>query len=129
MNLNLEATTTTPSVVFDPKSNTLEFSGQSYPEDSLPFYQDIQDRLGAHLEKNAAAFTLAFKLNYFNTSSSKCLLSLLESVERFHTLRDNIKVRWFYETDDEDMHSSGIDFSLDIMLPFEFVPMERAVTV
>lgn len=128
MQLKIEATTTTPSVSFDPASGVLEFSGQSYPEDSLPFYQDIQGELAAHLEKNSQPLTLDFKLNYFNTSSSKCLLTLLESVERFHALRENIKVRWFYEEDDEDMHSSGIDFSLDILLPFEFIPVEQLAT-
>ncbi len=129
MQLKIEATTTTPSVSFDPASGVLEFSGQSYPEDSLPFYQEIQDELAAHLEKNSQPLTLDFKLNYFNTSSSKCLLTLLESVERFQAQRENIKVRWFYEEDDEDMHSSGIDFSLDILLPFEFIPVKQLTTV
>ena len=128
MQLKIEATTTTPSVSFDPASGVLEFSGQSYPEDSLPFYQEIQDELAAHLEKNSQPLTLDFKLNYFNTSSSKCLLTLLESVERFQAQRENIKVRWFYEEEDEDMHSSGIDFSLDILLPFEFIPVKQLVT-
>lgn len=128
MQLKIEATTTTPSVSFDPASGVLEFAGQSYPEDSLPFYQEIQDELAAHLEKNSQPLTLDFKLNYFNTSSSKCLLTLLESVERFQAQRENIKVRWFYEEDDEDMHSSGIDFSLDILLPFEFIPVQQLTT-
>lgn len=128
MQLKIEATTTTPSVTFDPATGVLEFSGQSYPEDSVPFYQEIQDELAAHLEKSSQPLIIAFKLNYFNTSSSKCLLTLLESVERFQALRDNVRVRWYYEEDDEDMHSSGIDFSLDILLPFEFIPVEQLVT-
>lgn len=124
MNLNIKPTVTTPGVYFDEVQGTIEFSGQSYPEDSVPFYMDIQNQLERHLEETQRSLTIVFKLEYFNTSSSKCLLNLLESVERYHALGKEVLVKWYYEADDEDMHSSGIDFGLDVLLPFEFIPVK-----
>jgi hypothetical protein len=124
MNHHIEATTSTPDVLFDETLGTLEFSGQSYPEDSLPFYSRIQTGIEDYLQRTDGPLTLIFKLDYFNTSSSKCLLNLFESMEKHHSQKGNIQVKWYYKPDDEDMHDSGIDFSLDVMLPFEFIELE-----
>lgn len=123
MNLYIKPTSTTPGVAFDETVGTLEFSGQSYPEDSVPFYQEIQNRVEHYLEETHKPLTVIFRLDYFNTSSSKCLLNLLEAVEHYHTLFNNILIQWYYEADDEDMHNNGIDFGLDVKVPFEFIPI------
>jgi hypothetical protein len=122
-NLNLAATKSTPSVAFDPASNTLEFSGESYPENSIAFYQTIQQQLEAYLAENHGPLTVSFKLVYFNTSSSKCLLDLLECLEKHHEQYKNIAIHWYYPEGDEDMQESGVDFSLEVKLSFELIPL------
>lgn len=124
MNLDIKPTAITPGVVFDEASGTLEFSGQSYPEDSVPFYMEIENHVERYLEETHKPLTIVFKLDYFNTSSSKCLLNLLETVERYHETCKNILVKWYYAADDEDMHNNGVDFGLDVLLPFEFIPVK-----
>jgi hypothetical protein len=120
-NLNIAPTKTTPGVVFDPTQRILEFSGQSYPENALQFYQGIQQTLESYLAENSEPLMVSFKLDYFNTSSSKCVLDLMECLERHHKRNNNIAITWYYLEGDEDMHDSGVDFSLDIKIPFNLV--------
>lgn len=123
--INIAPSKATPGVAFDAATRTLEFTGESYPEDSIPFYKDIQRRLETYLQENHEPLTVNFKLHYFNTSSSKCLFDILESMEKSHAQYKNIKINWYYEEGDEDIFESGEDFSLDIKLPFELVQVKR----
>ncbi len=121
--IDIEPTKTTPRVLFVPERGELEISGESYPENSFEFFAVIKDWLNAHLESRPESFTLRFQLDYFNTSSSKCLLDVLEILERFHKENQSIKVMWYYQEDDEDMEESGHDLCDDLDLEFEFVPV------
>ena len=123
--LNIAATNTTPSVVLDTTRKVLEFSGESYPENAVQFYQAVQQKLEVYLEENSEPLTVNFKLDYFNTSSSKCLLDLLECLERSHQRGKSITVNWYYSEEDEDMHDSGTDFSLEVKLPFNLIPFKQ----
>jgi SiaC family regulatory phosphoprotein len=123
--INLAATNTTPGVVLDPARKILEFSGQSYPENAVQFYQGVHQKLEAYLEENSEPLTVDFKLDYFNTSTSKCLLDLLECLERGHQRGRKITVNWYYFEEDEDMHDSGVDFSLEIKLPFNLIAVKQ----
>src|ERR1700735_5672650 len=107
---NIAATNTTPSVILDTARKILEFSGESYPENAVQFYQAVQQKLEVYLGENSEPLTVNFKLDYFNTSSSKCLLDLLECLERSHQRGKSITVNWYYSEEDEDMHDSGTDF-------------------
>jgi len=123
--LNLAATVTTPSVVLDTNQRILEFAGQSYPENATQFYQAIQQKLEAYLNENPEPLTVNFKLDYFNTSTSKCLLDLLECLEKSHQRNQNITINWYYSEEDEDMRDSGADFSLEIKLPFNLIVFKQ----
>ena len=43
------------------------------------------------------------QLEYFNTSSSKCLLDLFKKLEAL----DSLSVHWYFDSDDEDMLEAG----------------------
>jgi hypothetical protein len=53
---------------------------------------------------------LDVKLEYFNTSSSKCLVEIFRKLEQLQDSGKNVLINWFYEEDDEDMQESGEDF-------------------
>jgi hypothetical protein len=48
---------------------------------------------------------------------------VLRFLEKARMSNNNILVKWFYETDDEDMLETGEDFSEIVRVPFELVPM------
>jgi len=67
---------------------------------------------------------LHIRLEYFNTSSSKCLLELFKRIEVLSRKKINVKVLWYYETADEDMKELGEDFKEIIEVPVELIAVE-----
>ena len=63
--------------------------------------------------------TLNVKLDYFNTSSSKCLLDLFQILQEANAEGAQFRVTWLYCQDDPDMRENGEEFAQDLKLPFE----------
>jgi hypothetical protein len=59
--------------------------------------------------------TFDFKLEYFNTASSKLILDVLTALEDI----ENAKVAWYFYEDDEDMEEAGEEFSELVDVDFE----------
>lgn len=58
---------------------------------------------------------------YFNTSSSKAILDIIDILEKHHKQGGNIKLFWYYEEDDEDIQESGEEFVEGLTLPNEIL--------
>jgi hypothetical protein len=61
------------------------------------------------------------KLEYFNTSSSKCILDVFKKLEAIHKAKNEVEVNWYYEEDDEDMLEAGEDYESIIRVPFKMI--------
>ncbi len=120
-NLVVESTKVTPGVKFDAEAGVLEIAGDSYPEHSLQFYQPVFKWLDEFLSGTKKPIVFHFKLSYFNTSSSKCVLNILEKLEEAHRTGRSVQLNWHYREDDEDIKESGEEFADDLSLPFHFV--------
>ncbi len=120
--LNLEGTAKTPTIDF--KSNgELLIKGRSIPENSIEFYKPIIDWISDYGNSPQSDTAVNIQLEYFNTSSSKCILDVFKKLE---SLSDTaVKIKWYYEEDDEDMLEAGEDYEAIIDLPFEMVEVEE----
>jgi hypothetical protein len=114
--INLEGTEDTPKIILDKNNGIFEVSGRSLPEDSAEFYQPILEWLEEYKANANSTTDFVFKLEYFNTASSKLILDLLSQLEEI----ENVTVQWYYHEDDEDMQEAGEEFSELVELPFEF---------
>jgi hypothetical protein len=61
------------------------------------------------------------RLEYFNTSSSKCILDVFKRLEAIHRSKHDVEINWFYEEDDEDMLEAGEDYDSIIKVPFKMI--------
>ncbi len=120
-NLVIEGTVKTPSIILEAEKGKLEFSGRSIPENSIEFYKPVVDWVDKYLENLPERTTIAVKLEYFNTSSSKSLFEIFKKFERIFKSGNQVLVRWFYEQEDEDMQESGEDFRDLLKIPFELI--------
>lgn len=109
-----QGTENTPSIDFDPVSGNLEISGKSIPEDSMGFYKPVMAWLNEYVKQPAAQTVFSFKLEYFNTSSSKILLDLFYILE---AIGDSMRLDWYCDDTDEDLEESATDF--DEVLNFD----------
>jgi hypothetical protein len=114
--LNLEGTEDTPKIILDKKNGIFEISGRSLPEDSAEFYRPVLEWISTYAKEPNGSTEFAFKLEYFNTASSKLILDVLSALEDIQ----NMKILWYYHEDDEDMEEAGQEFSELVEIPFEF---------
>ena len=116
----MESTPKTPRLFFSKETGEFEISGRSIPENSIEFYKPIINWLDNYIASPNHRTLLVIKLEYFNTSSSKCLVEILRRLEGLngHSI---VKVKWCYEEEDEDMQESGEDFKEIIKIPIELV--------
>ena len=123
--LIIEESIKTPTISFDSGSGILEIKGKSIPENSLEFYKPIFDWLDKYATSPAQSTEFRVQLEYFNTSSSKCLLDLFRKLEATSNAgKSKVKVSWFYEADDEDMMEAGDDYQALVKIPFELIKVE-----
>lgn len=122
--LIIEGTNKTPTVKFQGDSGVLEISGKSIPENSLGFYQPLYSWIDQYSNQPAGKTEVKIMLEYFNTSSSKCLLDIFRKAENMKKAgKSEVTVLWHYEADDEDMMEAGQDYDALIDLPFTLVEM------
>lgn len=114
--LNLEGTEDTPKIILDKKNGIFEISGRSLPEDSAEFYRPVLEWIGQYGQAANTTTEFVFKLEYFNTASSKLILDVLSALEDIK----GMKILWYFHEDDEDMEEAGQEFSELIEIPFEF---------
>jgi len=119
--LSIEGTNKTPSVKLDPETGVIEIKGRSIPENSIEFYRPIVEWLDEYAKNPNKRTTVNVQLEYFNTSSSKCILDIFKKLESLKKARNEVMINWYYEEDDEDMLESGEDYESIIRVPFKMI--------
>src|SRR4051812_32584391 len=79
--LNLEGTEDTPKIILDKKNGIFEISGRSLPEDSAEFYRPVLEWIEKYGSEPNGTTDFVFKLEYFNTASSKLIFNVLPALE------------------------------------------------
>jgi len=119
--LSIEGTAKTPSVKFNGQEGILEVKGRSIPENSIEFYKPMVDWLEQYSNAPLGLTQVNVQLEYFNTSSSKCILDVFKKLEAIHKGKNEVIINWYYEEDDEDMLEAGEDYESIIRVPFKMI--------
>ena len=122
-NINIPATDETPSVLMDAGSGIFEFKGKSLPEDVTIFYDKILEWMDEYSQSPQAKTVVNFKMDYFNTASSKMILDILLKLEEMVEDGADVLVKWHFREDDEDMEEAGEEYSEIVEIPFESISM------
>ncbi len=121
----IEGTQKTPTVEFNAEKGVMEIKGRSIPENSIEFYNPLIAWLDEYGKNPKEETIVNIQLEYFNTSSSKCILDVFKKLESIAKAGHDIKVNWYYEEDDEDMLEAGEDYQSIIKLPFKMIEIEE----
>lgn len=123
--LLIEGSPKTPTIEFDPNSGVLLLKGRSIPENSIEFFQPLNDWLDGYANSPQSSTTVEVRLEYFNTSSSKCILDFFKKLEKVNGSATDVHVNWYFETDDEDMEEAGEDYQAILSLPFSIIEVDE----
>jgi len=117
--LVIKKTLETPAIEFIISKRYLLIEGRSIPENSMKFYEPLLFALTKYSEASGSFLKVDFKFEYFNTSSSKCILDILRILEKINLENAKVNISWYYEEDDEEILEIGQDFSQFVKIPFK----------
>ena len=122
--LIIEPKSNTPYIKFDYSTGIMDLKGRSTPENSVEYYDPILSWLDQYRNVPKPKTIVNVQFEYFNTSSSKCILDVLKKFVLIHKAGNDVIVNWFYEEEDEDMQEAGEDYSDILDVPFNILPVE-----
>ena len=114
-----------PDITLNYNTGICEFSGESYPENSIGFYDPVIEWLNQYMFKEKKPIQINFKLYYFNTSSSKSLYDLLMLLKKYQDEGGNITIYWYCESWDIDLLEEIEDFVLSTGLKINIIKYEK----
>ena len=123
--LNIEGTPKTPTIRFDMNNGEMLIKGRSIPENSIEFYKPLTEALDTYGDSPKTETKVNIQLEYFNTSSSKCILDVFKKLEKINSGGSTVVINWHYEEDDEDMLEAGEDYEAIINVPFKMIEVEE----
>jgi len=125
--LSLEGSPKTPTIEMNPETGVIEIEGRSIPENSIDFYKPVVEWLDEYANSPTGDTKVNIKLEYFNTSSSKCILDVFKKLENVFKKsgEKGVVINWYYEEDDEDMLEAGEDYQSILKIPFKMIEVEE----
>ncbi len=119
--ININATGTSPEIILDEPNHTLRIKGESYPENAFSFYEPVFDWF--HNKFPAMdEFVLEINLSYMNSSSTKCILDILDIVNEAGIQGRKVRVDWLYDPENSRSLELAEEFKEDLEIPFEMIP-------
>jgi len=113
-----------PDILLDKERNIFRFSGKSMPEDPGKVYNPILAWVSAYVKDPNAVTRIEFKMDYYNSSTARYFVEILELFEELYENGQDIKIIWWYQPDDVVMHERGEDIEAVIEIPIEFRQFE-----
>lgn len=114
--IELPATTATPEVKFDFAAQRLILKGEAYPENAAAFFRPLMDALEGWLQSGQqtdAPLQLHVALSYFNSSSTKLLFTLFESLNDYARDSAACELHWYYDAEDDISEEFGQELRID----------------
>ena len=122
---HLDGSDKTPEIDFNGETGILELRGRSIPENSVEFYAPLNKWLEEYESVPNPKTIVDVKLEYFNTSSSKCILDLFKRLEKMNGASTSVHINWYFETEDDDMAEAGEDYQAIVELPFSIIEVDE----
>lgn len=112
-----------PVINFDSNTGICEIVGESYMEETYKFYQPVLKWLEEYTKVNKS-IEFNIKLAYFNTSSSRSILEILDILKNFKDKGGSLKLNWYYNEQDPDMVGEIAGFEGETGLKINSIPFD-----
>jgi len=122
--LVIEPKAKTPFIQFDNKTGIMVMKGMSCSENSLEFFKPLLEWVEKYGKSPHSTTLVDIEFKYFNTSSAKCILDVLEKFANIYNMGNNVVFSWKYECNDEEMLEAGENFSEILGIPFNIKEVE-----
>ncbi len=104
-----------PYIYFDASNNILEISGNSWHEYTDEFFTPAFEWIDSFLMTEGRQIILNFRMDYFNTATSKCFFLLLLRLQQYQDEnKGKVTVNWYYNENDSDMQETGEELKIEL---------------
>jgi len=117
--IKVKSTSIRPEISFNATTGKFLIEGRSIVENAIRFYDPIIDWIDEYCKNPAKKTELHLKMEYFNTSTSKYLLSIIDKLHDIYSEGNDVEIYWY--SADEDMEELGEDYNAMIDIPFKFL--------
>lgn len=114
-----------PSVNFNSQTGICELSGESFLEDTIEFYNPLIKWLKDYTGEIKKPLAFIIKLTYFNTSTSRCILDMLNVLKDYEEEGGEVVINWHYDEKDVDMEEDIEDYMIDTGLDINLIPFTK----
>lgn len=113
----------TPEIIFDIERNHFSITGESRPENVIVFYSPVIKWLEGYkaVADRTKPLKLDLKLEYFNSSTVKYILKILDILKGFEQGAVPVQICWHYPKGDEDIQEAGAEFQKMTGLNFKYI--------
>jgi hypothetical protein len=122
--LHLLPTEDEPEILLDKEKNIMRFTGKSMPEDPGKVFTPVMEWVSEYIKSPNPSTNIEFRMDYYNSSTARFFVEMLEQFEDIHGKSAEIKILWYYHIDDVVILERGEDLEAVISLPFEFIKYE-----
>jgi len=123
--LEISSTQKTPEISCNSLSGHISIIGNCVPEDGAEFFKPMMEWILEYNKHPNETTELEVDLHYFNTSSSRILLTIFRTILSVQEKGSSLNIIWKYDEDDEDIKESGEDYQqiLDFNITLESKPV------
>ena len=109
-----------PEIILDKEKNIFQFTGSSMPEDPGKVFSPVLDWIKSYMQDPNPSTVIEFKMDYFNSSTARFFVEILEKFEEMYDNGSAVKIIWFHFLDDVVILERGEDIEAVVDIPFEF---------
>ena len=119
----IEPSRNTPEIVLRPDGN-MKIKGRSIHENVADFYQAALRWADEYVNDPPNTTFVDIHLEYFNSSSAKYIIQLLQRLRLVILKNKKFYINWFDDNGDEDILERGEYFSSVLDIPFNFIEVK-----
>jgi len=113
-----------PEIILDRDKNVFQFTGSSMPEDPGKVFSPVLDWVKSYIQAPNPSTVVEFKMDYFNSSSARYFVEILDKFEELYDNGSAVKIIWYHFLDDVVIFERGEDIEAVVGLPFEFKTLD-----
>ena len=117
-NINKNGKYNLPTIKLDAPNGYLFFSGRAHPENAEVEFAPVIEWINKYIENPHKNTTVELHLEYFNSTSAKVFLRILETLIEA-TDKTKLLIKWFYI--DDDTYEKIFDFQEVLDYKFEII--------
>jgi len=121
----IEKTKKAPLIHISLEENIFQIKGPSFSEDIIEIYTPVIEWIENEMPKLDKEIFCEFYFTVLNSASHKKIFQILIKLNSLLDDGKDVKIKWYYDEDDEDIMEMGEDLIDLINLPFELISVEQ----